>query len=286
MSKGFFTIAQGDRYVRYAYALALSLQLSQKEYKDLSIGITPGYSVPEKYAKAFDQIIEIPFGDHAKDSDWKLENEWKSIYMSPYDETIKLDADMIFPEDISTWWEFLSKNDYTFAENAATYRGEIVDSDYYRKTFTMNELPNVYTAFFYFKKTEKSYELFKMAEFIYYNWETFFYEFLEPVNRPKYVSTDVVFALASKIVGHEAVTKHLNMPIFVHMKSYLQNWELESRLNKTLPDDWQQIVKTYFTDDCELFIGNHKQYLPVHYHLKDWLTDEIIEQLEKKVGFR
>ena len=78
MSKGFFTIAQGDQYIRFAYALALSLKISQSTYSNLSIGVTPGTIVPEKYAKVFDKIVDIPWGDAAEKTSWKLENEWKA----------------------------------------------------------------------------------------------------------------------------------------------------------------------------------------------------------------
>jgi N-acetylmuramoyl-L-alanine amidase len=64
-TRGFFTFAQGDEYVRMAYALALSLKASQSKYDKLSIGITEGYKVPDEYVWAFDKIVEIPWGDDA-----------------------------------------------------------------------------------------------------------------------------------------------------------------------------------------------------------------------------
>jgi hypothetical protein len=286
MSKGFFTIAQGDQYLRFAYALGLSLKLSQKEYSALSIGVTPGTVVTDRYKAAFDRIIEIPWGDHAANSKWKLENEWKAIHMSPYDETIKLDADMVFPADITSWWEVLGKSDIVFATNASTYRNEKVESDYYRKVFTENELPNVYTAFFYFNKSDAAFELFKLAEHIYFNWEKYFFEFFKPENRPTWVSTDVVFALAAAILDTDQMNNnpHIEVPTFVHMKTQLQKWELEVQSKLVIPEDWNRVIQTYFNNDCELYIGNYRQTLPFHYHLKDWLTDEIINTMEKKLG--
>ena len=287
MSKGFFTIAQGDRYLRFAYALALSLKLSQSEHSALSIGITPGTVVPDRYKAAFDQVIDIPWGDHAQNSRWKLENEWKAIHMTPYDETIKLDADMLFLSDISEWWNVLGKSDVVFTTTASTYRNEKVDSDYYRKVFTENDLPNVYTAFFYFNKSETAFELFKLAEHIYYNWQRYFFEFLKPEERPDYVSTDVVFAIAAKILDTLQLNTnpHIEVPTFVHMKTKLQKWELEANSSFEIPEDWNKVIQTYFNDDCELYIGNYRQTLPFHYHLKDWLTDEMISTMEKKLGY-
>lgn len=280
MSKGFFTIAQGDLYVRAAYALALSLKVSQSGPSNLSIGITPGYEIPEHYKAVFDKIIEIPWKDHAADSDWKRENEWKSIYMSPYDETIKLDADMLFTNDISHWWETLSHSDGVFATQTMTYRNALAQGDFYRKTFTDNKLPNVYTAFFYFKKTERVFELFQLAEIIFNNWERYYNEFLEAKSRPPKVSADVVFALAAKIVNFEEANArpHLNIPTFVHMKTRLQGWE------DAVEENWMELVPTYFTPDCVCKIGNYIQTYPLHYYQKHFLTDEMIQFLEKKAG--
>ena len=286
MSKGFFTIAQGDQYIRFAYALALSLKISQSTYSNLSIGVTPGTIVPEKYAKVFDKIVDIPWGDAAEKTSWKLENEWKAIYMSPYDETIKLDADMLFNSDISEWWKVLENSDVVFATSARTYRNEVVESDYYRKLFTQNNLPNVYTAFFYFNKTDAAFELFKLAEHIYNNWQRYFYEFLEAEYRPDYVSTDVVFAIAAKILDIESINKrkHLDVPTFVHMKTQLQKWHTNINAPQ-IPEEWNKVIQTYFNDDCELKIGNYLQTLPFHYHVKDFITDDMICNMERKLGY-
>lgn len=285
MTKGFFTIAQGEEYVRFAYAMALSLKISQKENSNLSIGITPGHKVKDKYKSVFDQIVEIPWGDAAAGSSWKLENEWKAIYMTPYDETIKLDADMLFPSDISHWWDMLGESKIAFATEVSTYRNELVESDYYRKVFTKNNLPNVYSAFMYFKKCDESFEFFKLVELIYNNWESFFFEFLEPEERPNYVSTDVVFAIAAKILNIEELFKYRHIkqfPTFVHMKTQLQKWS--SSDSNRIPEEWNKAVHPFFDLDCNLMIGNYRQTLPFHYHLKDFVTDEMITIMERKLG--
>lgn len=284
MSKGFFTIAQGEQYQRLAYGLALSLKLSQKKISNLSIGVTPEEinKISPKYKEVFDEIIEIPWNDNAKNSTWKLENEWKSIYMTPYDETIKLDADMLFFSDIETWWDILHENEAAFATNVLTYRGEIASSTYYRQTFVESDLPNVYSAFFYFKKTDATFEFFKLSELIFNNWQKFHEEFLKPLHRPQYVSTDVVFAIASKILNFTElnINNKSLIPTFVHMKTQMQNWPNNSYIN----EDWTKIIPTYFTPECICKIGNYLQVYPFHYYIKEFLTDEKISFMEKKLG--
>lgn len=284
-SRGFFTITQGQEYQRFAYGLALSLKLSQPEHlSKLSIGVTKEEKplINPKYLEVFDEVVEIPWEDHAKNSAWKLENEWKAIHMTPYDETIKLDADMLFPSDISYWWELLSLSDGVFATAPKTYRGDVITSDFYRKTFTESELPNVYTAMFYFKKNEVNFELFKLAEFIFNNWERCFYEFLKPDNRPKLVSTDVVFAIAAKIMDYTSLnnTPLVDVPTFVHMKSRLQDWPVD----QFMVEDWTKMIPHHFNRDCSLKIGNYAQHLPIHYHVKTFLTDKMLHLMERKLG--
>ena len=50
------------------------------------------------------------------------------------------------------------------------------------------------------------------------------------------------------------------------------------------PEKWTNFLPYYYSKNCELKIGNYKQSLPVHYHDKEFLTDEIISKLERKLG--
>lgn len=280
--RGFFAFAQNNDdtdYLRLAYGLALSLKVSQSDVSNLSVGITPGMNVPEKYREVFDEVIDIYWLDEARNSSWKLENEWKAFHMTPYEETIKLDSDMLFPADISSWWEILSRQSVWPATKAETYRGELITSDVFRKTFTANDLPNVYSAMMYFKADDAAKELFDMAQIIYHNWQKFFYEFLDET-RPTYVSTDVVFALAMKLTGltQDMTFSEFSVPTFVHMKSKLQKWP------EDMNDHWLDHVSMSLTPDMQLRIGRHTQTRPVHYNLKEALTDDMIRSYEKKLG--
>tara|TARA_B100000929_G_scaffold290716_1_gene285571 strand:- start:5235 stop:6092 length:858 start_codon:yes stop_codon:yes gene_type:complete len=277
-SKGYLVIAQNNDqvdYIRQAYALALSIKNTQT-INQFAIAVEPGTKIPDEYREVFDHVVKIPWTDQAEGKDWKIQNKWKYYYMTPFDETVILDTDMIFTADISFWWDYLSEREAWFTTNVKTYRGTDVTSDYYRKTFTSNQLPNVYTAFAYFKKTERVAELFQLVELIFQNWEKFFFEFLDNT-KPDWLSGDVAYALAIKLLGLENdFTQPLkNVPTFVHMKSQLQDH------NNVIPtEEWTKHIPSYFKTTGDLKIGNFRQFYPVHYHDKAWLTDIVIKRLE------
>ena len=277
---GYFIIAQNNQeydYVRMAYALALSIKHTQKTIKNVSIAL-PGseeHLLTEKQRWIFDDVIELPWGDDAELTDWKINNKWKYVHCTPYKETVILDADMLFLSDYSHWWDMLSKQNIVATTDVLTYRNEVAQNSYYRKTFVSNKLPNIYTAFMYFRKNnELIWEVSKLTQLIMENWEEFYLKYLD-ATRPTWLSADVAYALAIKLLGVEDVcTNKLLTPTFVHMKTRMQN------IGNLGDEDWTKYIPTYFTKDCTLKVGNYQQYYPFHYHIKEWLTDDIIKKLE------
>jgi hypothetical protein len=277
--RGFLVFAQNGStdYLRLAYGLALSLKATQTDVPHLSVVITPGQEVPDRYREVFDEVIDVPWLDEASNSDWKLENEWKAMHVTPYEETIKLDADMIFPASVDHWWDILATQDVWACTEVHSYRGDVITSDYYRRTFTSNDLPNVYTAMMFFKANEAAQELFAMAEIIYHNWEKFFFEYLDET-RPKEVSTDVVFALAMKLIGKEREMTYpgRGLPTFVHMKSRLQDWQIAN-----LEEDWTKYISGTVTPNLSVKVGRFSQHLPFHYHVKEFISDAVLATYEE-----
>ena len=285
MTRGYIILAQNSDYdyVRLAYGLALSIKATQStEHKvclatDIHID-----DLDPKVVALFDDIVPIPWTDHAADSKWKIGNTWKFYHMTPYDETIILDADMLFPTDISYWWDILAQQDVWITDKPRTFKGEVITSTRYRKVHVSNNLPNVHIAFMYFKKNKFAAELFTLIEDIFNNWERFFYEYLDETSPPNN-SGDVAYALAIKLLGieNECFGNLDSMPSFVHMKGHLQNID-----DALITEDWTKHIPTYFREDCGFKIGNYEQTLPFHYQVKEWLTDDMINKLEKKVGVK
>lgn len=283
MTQGYITIAQGAEYLDQAYALALSLKLTQSGVSNLAVCVDPATKklIAKKHRAVFDEIIDIPWGDHARGETWKIHNKWKYFWMTPYDETVILDTDMIFPVDVSHWWSILGERDVWACTHTKTYRGHGVTSDYYRKTFTSNDLPNVYTAFFYFRKSDLAAEIASITEIIFQHWQRFYHKYT-PKNKPEFLSGDVAYALAIKLAGAEHLatrTDVTDVPTFTHMKSHIQGVP-----DTMLSEKWHESLPTYWADVSNFKVGNHQQMYPFHYVEADWLQPEWVKQMEAQLG--
>lgn len=272
MSKGFLTLAQNGKYdyVKMAYVLAMSLAISQDKHPRLSVMVNDDEEIPEKYSKWFDNIIKV----ETTKEDWKVHNKWKFFELTPYDETIVIDTDMLFFHDITTWWDILSDYDLSFTTQVKNYRNNIVTSDFYRKVFTKNSLPNLYTGLFYFKKTKTIEKYFNFLRIIFENWKEFYNRLL--TNPPTYLSGDVAYALAARIFFNRNWANISNILTFTHMRSRLQDDSIF---------EWPKVLHTFFSTNHNkvyLKVNNFNQLWPFHYIKKNFLTDEVIELYEQQ----
>jgi len=261
MSKGYLVMAQGG-YIDHAIALAESIRDTQSTVKNISIITDQKSKLPKKL---FDKVISLnKKTDLAKRSNWKIENRCRFYELTPYDETVILDADMLFLDDVSHWWAHFGKFDMLCTNKVKTYRNEWVVKNPYRITFVNNELPNVYSAFTYFKKSELAETVFEVATSIITNWDSWIDRFA-PEDKQQWVSLDVALALAIKVLGvKDLVTSTLDYPTFTHMKAGCQGWN-------DYAEDWRVHLGVYNSNGIRL--GNHLQSGILHYVEKDFLNE-------------
>jgi hypothetical protein len=222
-------------------------------------------------AWVFDHIIE-----HKTKLGWDSRS-WMD-QLSPFDNTVCLDADMLFTRDYSHWIDYFIENtDLYIANKSYTYRNELVTDDFYRRTFTKNQLPDLYSFYTFFKKdSELSKEFFTLGRYIIEYPSEFTSYFLES-HRPKVVGTDESFALSSKILDiTDQIAYPLEFPRVVHMKPMIQNWPWPA-------DAWSDHVGFYLNRKGQLKIGNYQQHDIVHYVEKDKINAEVINILEEIV---
>jgi hypothetical protein len=260
-------------YLQLAYALALSIKNTQQ----------PGY---DQVALIIDNIDDIKklnspwVFDHV--IEWSQETFWDGRSwmdkLSPFDATVCLDVDMLFTRDYSHWIDYFLENCELYVPNKCyTYRGEIITDDSYRKAFTKNSLPNLYSMYTFFKKDSAlANEFFELGRYIIKNPTEFSNLFLAQ-HTPKIVGTDEAFALSAKLLDIvDTISYDLDFPKVVHMKPMIQNWPWPANV-------WSDHVGIYINKQGKIKIGNYQQYDIVHYVEKDKINLEIINILEELV---
>lgn len=256
MSKGYLVMAQGPQYARLAEHLASSILSTQLISK---ISVITDEKVEEHL---FDKVINVG-EDYAVNSNWKIENRVKFYQYSPYDETVILDADMLFLNDVSHWWSLFEKYELLLTNRVTTYRGTEIKNSFYRKAFIKHDLPDIYSAFTYFKKTDKVKEFFNLVKVIVLNWKTFC-DHYTPYHAQKNPSIDLAMSIAVKILGIEhEVTSNLDYPTFTHMKGKCQD------VNSPI-EDWKNLLGVHYTNNG-VRIGPFKQQGILHYVNKDFV---------------
>jgi hypothetical protein len=187
-------------------------------------------------------------------------NDWQMFRVSPYRQTIKLEADMIAAGPVDHWWTLFEQRDVVISQGCRTYYNEPAQSRYYRKVFDANSFPDVYNAITYWRLSSTAKEFFDLVRQIFENWTEFrkLLKFSEEL-----ASTDVVYAIAAQIMGPERVTLPPTLgPTIVHMKRHI---------NPLQCDDWTQEL---IWENNPFRINTIAQHGFVHYYQKEWLQNE------------
>lgn len=245
MDKGFVIMAQGSDYEKCAEALQKSIH-----------NVMPSANVT---------IITtdmLPYGDQCSNTNWKLQNDWQVYEASPYEYTIKLEADMYIPRSIEYWWDILKDRDVVVSTHIRNFKQEISDIKAYRRFITENNLPDTYNGITYFSKSVMAEKFFAVTKDIWENWEDYRSNF--KCNVDEIATTDWVYAIACHILGIENTT----LPQFtdmsmVHMKQFINGLPTEKWTDTFV----HEILPHTFR------INTIPQMYPVHYHLKEFANE-------------
>ena len=191
-------------------------------------------------------------------------NDWQVYEASPYDYTIKLEADMYIPRNIDHWWDVFKNRDVVVSSTIRNFMQEISDVRVYRRFIDDNNLPDVYNAITYFKKSDVANQFFSIVKDIFENWDE--YKRILKCNQTELVTTDWVYSIACHIMGVEKTT----MPAFtemsmVHMKAFVNN---------NVTENWTDT----FVYEClpdQIRVQTVPQQYPFHYHVKNF-CDKIV----------
>ena len=278
--QGFMTIAQNTvdvDYLRLAYVQAMSIKLTMPgSLYAVAVDKNTLEQVTEQHHRVFDYVITIE-NDLAENETWKLSNEWQAFYLTPFKETIKLESDIVFTRSIAHWWTAFRLKNIVLSTGCRDYKQELSTSREYRKLFDDNELPDTYNGLMYFRYSKEAAEFFTLAKQLFKNWAHIRDKVLLNC-RDDNPTTDVVYALAARIVGVEQCTlPDADFINFVHMKPAINNF------SQQMP--WNELVISEL-DVPMLRINNINQYHPVHYHDKEWATSKIIKEYEDEFDRR
>jgi hypothetical protein len=256
MNRGYVILAQNTKttdYVKCAEVLAVSLK---KVMPNCNITLI---SDNVSMCYAFDHVVEFPYGDLCPDSVWKLDNDWQVYEASPYEHTIKLEADMFMPNNIDYWWDVLEKRELVVCTTIRNFKQEISDVRVYRKFIDDNKLPDTYNAITYFKKSKTAEKFFAIVKDVFENWAH--YKAILKCNVDEPATTDWAYAIAAHILGEENTTlPNFKEMSFIHMKQYINNLYTEN---------WTDT----FIYEClphTLRIQTIPQMYPLHYHVKNF----------------
>jgi len=267
--QGYLAFAQNTDTVNYldlAYAQALSIKNTQSinQYA-VAVDSETKKHITHEHRSVFDYVVDIVDPNvHA------MSNEWQAWHLTPFKETVKLESDILFTVNVDHWWTGMRLQEVCFTTKVRNYEGNISRERAYRKLFDQNDLPDIYTGMYYFRFGRTSMELFQLAQSIYANWSVFRDQLLKNC-REDLPSTDVVFAIAAKILGQELCTNPaLDYPSFVHMKGAVNGLALAA--------NWQDVYHAEL-DNNNLMINFTRQTWPVHYYQKDFINDRIRTEL-------
>jgi hypothetical protein len=261
VNKGFVILAQNTKNVDYVQCAEVLGRSIKRTMPNANLSLITDEKVK---SKTFDKVVKLPYGDQAPNSDWKLINDWQVYEASPYDYTIKLEADLFLPKSIDYWWDVLSHRDVVISTTIRNFKQEITDIRAYRKFIDDNNLPDCYNAITYFRKSDLAKQFFTIVKDIFENWDQYVTSLKCNLDEP--VTTDWAYAIASHILGRENTTlPNFDAMSMVHMKQWIngmptENWT-DTLVYEILPDT--------------LRINTVPQQYPFHYQVKNF-SDKLM----------
>ena len=185
-------------------------------------------------------------------------NDVHAYYQTPYRQSIKLEADMLVASPIDHWWTMFEHRDVVISTGCRDFYDQPAESRFYRRVFDDNNLPDVYNAITYWRRSRLAHEFFMLVKNIFENWSKY-RSLLKFCDEP--ASTDLVYAMAAKIIGPELVTMPFaSYPKIVHMKRHI------------IPIGTNNWTKELVWETNPLRIQTVAQWGAFHYNIKDWRT--------------
>ena len=207
-----------------------------------------------------DQATEAPEFDHVKilaPQENPYANDPQAFRLTPFRETIKLEADMLIVSEIAHWWTMLRHRDVVVSVGCRDWHGLVSTQRHYRRMNDENKLPDVYNAITYWRLSETSQQFYQLVRDIFANWSAIKTLLKFPEDQP---STDVVYAIAAQVIGPDTVTlPFATYPKITHMRPHIAG----------TAGAWHREL-VWELHDRRLRVESVPQWGAFHYHAKDW----------------
>ena len=250
--QGYLIVAQNSKDVDYVDCARTLVKTIRYWHPDAQICLLTNEEVGPDVL--FDYVHKFPFPLNEQNP---YANDWQVFQATPFRETIKLEADMMITSAIDYWWTMLRNRDLVVSTGCRDWKDQRAVARHYRKVFDANDLPDVYNAITYWRRSATAQEFFATVRNIFENWPEFRKLLKFPEDIP---STDVVYAMAANIIGPELCTMPFaDYPRIVHMKRHIAGTQRER---------WQdELVWEY--KDYLMRVNSIAQWGAFHYRVKD-----------------
>ena len=248
--RGYLILANNTDSVDYlscARALAKSLRYHMPDCK-ICLVTNDSESDP-----VFDFVKSYPF---PTSGGWF--DDWQAFYASPFRQTIKIEADILITQNIEHWWTWFEHRDVVVSKGARNYFNDLSDFRGYRRLFDDNDLPDVYNAITYWRLSKTASEFFATVRTLFEQWTTARKSLKFCDELP--ANTDMIYAMASKMLDESQVTLPGDWPNLIHMKPAMNFCKTDAR-------PWTDEYVWEF-DHGGIRINTIEQMWPFHYQEK------------------
>jgi hypothetical protein len=275
MTQGYITIATkspGNVQIEQAVVLASSLKLIDPD-REFCLVVDKFDSVPQKYEDTFDSIVELPYGHYDPTEDIAI-NLWQLYACSTFEHTMYIDRRCIVTNNMDDLWDNMVLHDYIFSKSVENFRGETVPLEYRFSTHERNDIPTYMTDVFYFNRSERSEQLFKMLDVVLKEFRRVYLKFINE-NRPGYFDLNLLINTTLKMLGEET-NIHGHIP---YKLLSLDNLTLD---DDDLPTDWIDYLSSWFANGV-FKVNNHRVSGIICYNSDAFLDEEILDDYRQRV---
>lgn len=272
MTQGYLFFGVDDdgstQNIECAFALSASLKIADPK-RETCVVVNRFDQVPKKYEKAFDYIVELPYGrTEINHHDFRIDF-WQIYHATPFDETIYIDTYCIAVDNIDSLWEASHIADLVFA-TARDFRGKFTRDTEHFAAQDRNQIAAFDTGMVYFTKELEPSEFFKMADPIFKNWRDVYRDILT-----EYRAEDFDATLMINLVGQLTGNDIIRSDDFDYTDLAINfNWDPETKIQ-----DWFTTLNIWYTADGSLKINNHRQTGIVRYRYPEFITKEILQKI-------